>query len=272
MIEEQKGAAEAENLLEDLGFSALPIIPLDVVEAINCADFKLVLETISFQSEKILGTAAGNDKAALICINGNIPDQRRANFTAAHEIGHVCMHIMPMQKLEFECGFNEISNPFTDPVEKEANGFASGLLMPRRLISSHSDGEINWANISTISEVSDASLEASYRRMSFLSREPSAMIIHRNGQFKRFVPSSNFDFFIEKSQLSSDQLELAVDIKDEPFPREFEMVDASDWVNPSHKGITLESIYASTVILNDGFTYTLLSYDDDCIKDDEDEL
>lgn len=271
MIEEQKGAAEAENLLEDLGFSALPIRPLDVVEAINCADFKLVLETISFQSEKILGKAVGNDKGALIYVNENISDQRRINFTAAHEIGHVCMHIMPMQKLEFECGFNEISNPFTDPVEKEANGFASALLMPRRLISSHSDGEINWANISTISEVSDASLEASYRRMSFLSREPCAMIIHRNGQFKRFVPSSNFDFFIEKSQLSSDQLELAVDIKEEPFPRKFDIVDASDWVNPSHKGITLESIYASTVILNDGFTYTLLSYDDDCIKNDEDE-
>ncbi len=269
MIEEQKGAAVAENLLEDFGFSTLPIKPHEVVSAINCADFRLVLETKEFQSDKILGKAVGNDKGALVYINANIPDPRRSNFTAAHEIGHVCMHIMPMQKLEFECGLKEISNPFNNPVEKEANGFASGLLMPKRLIAKHSDGEINWANIAAISEISDASLEATYRRMSFLSREPSAMIIHENGQFKRFVASSNFDFFIEKSPLSPEQLELAVDIKDEPYPRNFDTVDASDWVNPYHKGITLESIYSNTVILKDGFTYTLLTYDDDCYLVDE---
>ncbi|MES9999169.1 MAG: ImmA/IrrE family metallo-endopeptidase [Candidatus Thiodiazotropha lotti] len=264
MIEEQKGAAEAEDLIEGLGFSSLPIKPEDVAGAINGDDFKLILEAKNLQSDKILGKAVGNDKGALIYINANIPDPRRFNFTAAHEIGHVCMHIMPMHKLEFECGFNEINNPFNDPIEKEANGFASGLLMPKQLISSHTDGEVNWSNIREISVLTDASLEASYRRMSFLSREPSAMVIHENGQFRRYVPSSNFGFFIPKSPLSADQIDLAVDVKEEPYPREFERADASDWINPYHKGLTLESIYFSTVILNDGFSYTLLSYDDDC--------
>ncbi len=36
MLEEQKGAAEAEALLEDLGFDALPIIPNQVAASINC--------------------------------------------------------------------------------------------------------------------------------------------------------------------------------------------------------------------------------------------
>ena len=270
MIEEQKGTAEAEQLLEDLGFDDLPIVPSEVAESINCEDFKLVLEEIDFDSDGILGKAHGNGKGALIYVNANIPDQRRLNFTAAHEIGHVCMHIMPQKILSFECGTNELYNPYNDPIEKEANGFASGLLMPRRLIRRHSDGDINWRNISCISEMCDASLEAAYRRMSFLDNSPSALVIHQDGKFKRFVASTNFDFYIDRSSLSDYQLELAVDVKELAYPSDFETVDASDWINPRSKSITLDSIYASTVLLNEGFTYTILTYDDDCIAEDED--
>ena len=270
MIEAQKGAAEAEQLLEDLGFDALPIVPSEVAESINCEDFRLVLETINFDTDRILGKAHGNNKGALIYVNANIPDQRRSNFTAAHEIGHVCMHIMPQTKLTFECGSKELNNPFDDPIEKEANGFASGLLMPKRLITHHSDSDVNWYNISRLSEICDASLEAVYRRMSFLDNAPSAMIIHKDGKFKRFVASTNFGFYIDQSSLSAYQLESAADIKEEAYPADFETVDASDWVNPNSKSITLESIYASTVLLNDGFTYTILTYDDDCLAEDMD--
>ena len=65
MIEEQKGAAEAENLLEDLGFDSLPIVPIDVVRSIDCDDFKVVLEYRNFRSDKVLGKAEGNRKGAL---------------------------------------------------------------------------------------------------------------------------------------------------------------------------------------------------------------
>lgn len=270
MIEEQKGAAEAEQLLEDLGFDTLPIVPSEVAESINCEDFRLVLETIDFDTDRILGKAHGNDKGALIYVNRNIPDQRRSNFTAAHEIGHVCLHIMPQKKLTFECGSKELNSSFDDPIEKEANGFASGLLMPKSLITRQVDSNVNWRNISRISEICDASLEAVYRRISHLGNVPSAMVIHKNGKFKRFVASTNFNFYIEQSSLSAYQLELAVDIKEEAYPSDFETVDASDWVNPKSKGVTLESIYASTVLLNEGFTYTILTYDDDCLAEDED--
>lgn len=270
MIEEQKGAAEAEQLLEDLGFDTLPIAPSEVAESINCEDFRLVLETINFDTDRILGKAHGNNKGALIYVNANIPDQRRSNFTAAHEIGHVCMHIMPEKQFTFECGLKELGNPFDDPIEREANGFASGLLMPKRLITHHSDNDINWYNASRLSEICCTSLEAVYRRISSLNNSPSAMVIHKDGKFKRFVASANFDFFIDKSPLSTYQLELAVNIKEEAYPADFETVDASDWVNPKSEGVILESIYVSTVLLNDGFTYTILTYDDDCLAEDED--
>ena len=267
MIEEQKGAAEAESLLEDLGFDTLPICPRSVVGAISCDEFNVVMEEHSFNSDKILGTAVGNDKGALIYLNANIPDPGRMKFTAAHENGHVSMHIMPQLKMSFECGSREFSSPYNDPVEKQANGFASGLLMPRALIKKHRHCNVNWSDISAISELCGASLEATYRRLSFLEKAPSAMLIHHNGQFKRFVTSENFDFFIDQTPLSGYQKSLMVDVKEDPYPATFDTLDASDWVNPYSKGTTLKSIYSSTILLNDGFTYTLLSYDDDCIAE-----
>ncbi len=142
MVEERKGALEAEELLEDLGFDTLPITPNQVAASIDCDQFRLVLEEKIFTSDGILGKAEGNNKGALIYVNANITDKRRLNFTAAHEIGHVCMHIMQQKKMSFECGAKELYNPYNDPIEKEANGFASGLLMPRRLISANFNGDI----------------------------------------------------------------------------------------------------------------------------------
>lgn len=271
MIEEQKGAVEAETLLEQFGFDALPIIPIDVANTISCDDFRLVMEYQDFQSDKILGKAEGNSKGVLIYVNKNIPDAGRINFTASHEIGHACMHIASQRKLSFECGKQELSSSFDDPIEKQANGFASGLLIPKRLIKQHSDCDINWKNIHVISQLCGASLEATYRRLSFLEKTPSMLVIHKDGNFKRFVPSQNFGFYVARTPLSSEQKSLVVDVNQNQFPADFDTTDASDWVNTYSKSGSLNTIYSSTILLKDGFTYTLLSYDDDClVEEDED--
>lgn len=269
MIEEQKGAHEAENLLEDLGFGSLPINPVDVANNIDHEGFRLVMEYKNFDSDSILGKAEGNSKGALIYINNSIPDAGRLNFTASHEIGHVCMHIIPQKKLKFECGQTQFNSTFDDPIEKEANGFASGLLMPRNLIQKETNGDIDWKAIHSISELCSSSLEATYRRLSFLSKVPSAFVIHKDGKFKRFVASENFNFYISRTSLTNNQKLLGVDIKDESYPSEFETVDAIDWINPHFRGMSLNVIYASTIILNDGFTYSLLTYDDECLVEAE---
>jgi len=272
MLEEQKGTAEAECLLEDLGVDTLPIVPSVVVESISTDDFKVAIESKYFDSDQILGKAMGDDKAALIYLNKNISDIGRFNFTAAHEIGHVCMHIMPQRKMLFECGSKELSNPFDNPIEKEANGFASGLLLPKRLISKLTDNEIHWGNIFTISHTCQASLEATYRRLNILSKDPTALVIHKNGNYRRFIASKNFDFYINNSPLSREQQMLCVDVKNDDYPTDFEEVDALDWVNPTYRDTTLKIIYSSSIMLKEGFTYTLLTYDDDCLADNEDQL
>lgn len=270
MIKERKGISEAEKLLEELGFGTLPIVPTNVVKAIDSSNFKVQMDFEHFDSEMILGKAIGNDKAALIYVNSNIPDAGRKNFTAAHEIGHVCMHIMAKQKMSFECGAKELSNSYDDPVEREANGFASGLLMPKNLISPITDGEINWANIHFIKEACGTSLEATYRRMCLLEKSPYALVIHKDAVFYRFVATENFDFYIDKSPLTNDQLSDASDVKSDGYTADLEESDASEWVNPKSKGWELEIIYSSTILLDKGFSYTLLTYDDDCLSDASD--
>jgi len=269
MIEEKKGAAEAEAILEELDISELPVVPEQIASHIDDPSFKVVMERHPFDSESILGKAIGNADGALVYVNSNISDKRRANFTSAHELGHVCMHIMLGLQSEFECGKKEFYNPHADPKEKEANGFAAGLLMPKQLISGLTDRELNWANIYTISDSCNTSLEATYRRFSVLDKSPSALVIHKNGLYKRFVKTANFDFFLNKQSLFHEQKSLCVDMKFESPPKDFEEVDAGDWINPTYRGYTLESIYSSTILLNDGYTYSLLTYDDDCLIDEE---
>jgi len=270
MINVRRGEAEAEEILESLGFDNLPIRPESVANSINDDSFRLILEHKSFSSPNILGAAVGNSSGALVYINKNIIDHGRYNFTTAHEIGHVCMHIMSGVSSSFECGNNEFFNPHSNPLEKEANGFASGLLMPKKLITPLTNGDINWENIHIIAKKCGTSLEATYRRLSMISRTPSALVIHRMGNFLRFVPSDNFYFYIENSPLSFDQKKLCVDVRNEQcYPSDFEESDPGEWVNPEYRGDTLNTIYSSSISLNDGFTYTLLTYDDDCLDEME---
>lgn len=271
MIEELKGMAEAENLLVELGIEALPIRPIAVANRISDPSFTVVIEVRPFDSAKILGRAIGNDRGAVVRVNSTIPDEGRLNFTAAHEIGHVCMHIMPGFEQSFECGLNELYSPHTDPREKEANGFASGLLMPSRLISPLWRRETTWASIQRISKACETSLEASFRRLQVLDKSPTALVIHKDRQFKRFVASENFGFFLNRDPLSRAQMSECTNVLEEEYPADFDEVDAGDWVNSVCRGSKLNKIYSSTILLKDGYTYSLLTYDDECLLDDGDE-
>ncbi|EGQ8013968.1 MULTISPECIES: ImmA/IrrE family metallo-endopeptidase [Gammaproteobacteria] len=266
-MEEQKGAKEAESLLEDLGFDQLPIKVNQFINTISDESFPIRVEFHAFVSDQFLGKAIGNQDGAGIIINSNIPDSRRLNFTAAHETGHVCMHIMQGHSKDFECGNSELGDYFKDPLERQANGFASGLLMPKRLVKPLTDGDVNWHNIKQISDLCDTSLEAVFRRLSWLEKAPVAMVIHQNKQFKRFVPTKYFNFYINQTNLSSEQLASCTNVSQEAFPSDFDVVDPIDWVTPERDGMKLLELYASSIVLKDGFIYTLLSYDDDCLEE-----
>lgn len=264
MIEEQRGARSAEDLLEELGIESLPVNPFDIAKLVDDPSFRVDFQLVPYDSTSILGKAIGNNSGAIVNINSNIEDEGRINFTAAHELGHVCMHIMHGTKSNFECGSKQFQSSYNDPFEKEANGFASALLMPKRLISSLTDKDINWKNIKLIKDKCKTSLESTFRRMSVIYNECCALIIHKNGEFFRFVSSPSFGAYIERYNLSDEQLKLCADGLNDEFVSDFEESDPADWLNPRINSDTLEKIYTSSVALSNGFVYTLVKYDDEC--------
>lgn len=267
-MEEQKGAVEAEEFLEATGFNELPIKPDDVVDSISCSDYPVEIRYERFSVDSFLGKAVGVDSSALIIVNTNTPNLRRRNFTASHEIGHVCMHIMQQHKLDFSCGKKELSSQFDDPFERQANGFASALLMPKHLVSTMTSDDISWRNIKNMSDLCASSLEATFRRWTMLEKVSAAMVIHQNKIYKRFVASEQFDFYIERSNLGADQTDLIVNAARDGYPEGLDRVDPMDWVNPSKGSMLLHNLYVSCIELENGITYSLLFYDEDCLEDE----
>lgn len=73
----------------------------------------------------------GNNNQVYIMINENINNIGRKNFTIAHELGHYFLEHQLKENKIF-CTNNDIIEEglLNDPIEKEANYFASCLLMP----------------------------------------------------------------------------------------------------------------------------------------------
>lgn len=73
-------------------------------------------ENLNLDNNRFDGVSSYVDGVPVILINKKIPDSRKV-FTIAHELGHIIMH------------FDFIIDPTRD-IEKEANEFASELLLP----------------------------------------------------------------------------------------------------------------------------------------------
>jgi Zn-dependent peptidase ImmA (M78 family) len=92
---------------------------------------------ISSVSHEFVGALTkGNNNQVYIMINKDIDNPGRKNFTIAHELGHFFLCHNLHNNLGF-CTGNDISQEGhqSNPIEREANYFASCLLMPEEKIS-----------------------------------------------------------------------------------------------------------------------------------------
>ena len=80
----------------------------------------------------------GNNGQTYIVINRAIDNEGRKHFTIAHELGHYFLSHQLKQNT-FYCSKNEIVEEglWKDPIEQEANYFASCLLMPEEKVKMH---------------------------------------------------------------------------------------------------------------------------------------
>ncbi|MGB7529236.1 ImmA/IrrE family metallo-endopeptidase [Sphingobacterium cellulitidis] len=77
----------------------------------------------------------GNNNQVYIMINKNIDNHGRRNFTIAHELGHYFLQHQLHQNSIF-CNNNDIieEGHQSNPIEREANYFASCFLMPEEKV------------------------------------------------------------------------------------------------------------------------------------------
>lgn len=109
--------------------------------------------------EKILGHTMKDELGISVMINNNL-DGPRKNFTLAHEVGHLLMHVEDTIKVETNDTIS--GNKSTEDIEKEANAFAAKLLLPDKVLVNQI---LSNYSITAISNISKISKEAIYWRI-----------------------------------------------------------------------------------------------------------
>lgn len=126
-----KAEAAARKLLVDAGLD-------DLKELASANLRRLILSRGAFYEEVDLKGKDGRivtvDGRSIISLSSSIPDKGKKRFTAAHELGHFELHKNLAVSADTQY---ELSNWYqSGPQEKEANEFASELLMPSNLFQS----------------------------------------------------------------------------------------------------------------------------------------
>jgi len=94
---------------------------------------------------ELSGFAHTRDGVSMIGVN-SLHAAVRQRFTIAHELGHICLHQSELQAVvhvdKGSLRRDSISSEGSDPLEVEANAFASEFLMPQHLLQSLLAGKL----------------------------------------------------------------------------------------------------------------------------------
>lgn len=94
----------------------------------------------------------------LIFVNANIQNRHRQNFIISHELGHFLLHQQQLQSCK-RISFQATYDVNSQQQEREANAFASELLMPYdELVKCVPNREITFGDISKIADYFDVSM------------------------------------------------------------------------------------------------------------------
>jgi Zn-dependent peptidase ImmA (M78 family) len=226
---------EARKLLEEVGMSELPIMPMEICGKLGILYLEQPLRSID-------GMLLVNPKTGmgLVSVNLWIREPTRKNFTCAHELGHYCLDLN--DESSFVCSREDIESfkRGMRPIELRANQFAAALLMPRFLFKSLVDKrDPEWDSIKLLSDMSKTSLLSTAMRFMDMTEQSCVLIVSKNCAVSWFHPSGSFRAFIDMDSrvLSSATIAYQVFHGLEP-PNNFEIVKADNWV--SGRGVNAE--------------------------------
>ena len=257
---------EATKLLEELGITALPIIPKEICQRLDIGYREDPLK--GFEGTLIVYPSTGD---GVICVNSNIIEQTRKNFTGAHEIGHYCLDSRDQNVFRCSREVIESFKPTIHPMELRANEFAAELLMPKSIYQPLIDRrDPGWSQIRELTPMSQTSLISTARRFIDLTDEACCLIVSEGKRTVWFCKSEEFRAYIQFGPLSSETVAYAVFQGIDP-PERFEDVKADNWLTGRGVKSHTEILEWSLSLNSYGQVLTLL-YDEEGISgwDEED--
>ncbi len=112
-------------------------------------DYGIKFREIDSTNDAFVGVfTKGSNSQPYIMVNGSIDNNGRKNFTIAHELGHYLLDHHLTQN-SFYCNNDEISESriWSDPIEQEANYFATCLLMPAEKVKGAFLNELSFSKL-----------------------------------------------------------------------------------------------------------------------------
>ncbi|MBX2963961.1 MAG: ImmA/IrrE family metallo-endopeptidase [Cyclobacteriaceae bacterium] len=184
-----KAEATARKVLTDFG--------LDDINAITSTELKTIIQARGGYYEEIdLKNIDGRiitfEGKSIISINKNIAGLGKKRFTAAHELGHFELHknIQPPADTQYElCNWYQSGSH-----EKEANDFASELLMPTNLFLQQCKGKkFGPQLIKQLAEIFQVTHTAIILKALKANIHPICVIAAKNNKIKWWKMSQNME-------------------------------------------------------------------------------
>lgn len=192
-----KAAAKILTWLDAMGCLKLPI-DLDLVRQMlpdtpfgRGAVIKKPADLTWGTSEGALVQNPDNQAEWGIFVNPKARAERR-RFTVAHELGHFVLHRLAQPK--FNCDKESVYSGIATlkTIEREADDFASNLLMPGNMLRDRIDGKrIDIHLLGDLAKEFGVSLEAICIRLIKLTEQRAVLVYWDNGFLKYQWPSSD---------------------------------------------------------------------------------
>ncbi len=151
-IEHSQPAKSAQDVLRDAQAAGITILPIDIEAVLKLYGIEVLYENMN----DISGYIEKRGDRWFVGVNA-FNSKKRQRFTMAHELGHLCLHAEKMHGDRVEETIYFRTN-LTNRMEKEANEFASNILIPKDSLYLHINKGTN--KLTDLADIFDVSLDA----------------------------------------------------------------------------------------------------------------
>lgn len=177
----------ARTVLDECGLARLPVRPEGI-----CEQKGILYSHNEALPDGIWGALLRHDGTFVILISAECPTVEHRRFSTAHELGHYQLpgHLDAL----LASGRHESAPPYTsaDPLEQEANAFASELLMPEPLVTPvMKETGVGLTSVRAIADRCETSFTSAAIRYTQLTPDPVAIVLSYKGaiEFSYVAPA-----------------------------------------------------------------------------------